>query len=190
MNWLQKIAVPLDTHDLPQLLADAIQYEVGGKWEAGKAENWTERLDSITGKQLGEEVGYSTSFWVTCKEGDGLFHQKWGVSINFTVTSGSSHTTFDSETGDWDLSITASVQFASPDSWTPMSPYALMLHSAGHQEDMKTIQEVAKFVKRAIWNDQQDDDDGDDEGPDFSPEIEPDPGIGMPSPVYSPAGVI
>ncbi len=183
MNWLQKIALPIRTEQLPELLAQAIAYECGGEWDAGKADNWTKNLDDINTKydpmseQLGQEVGYSTSFWVSCKTGDGTFHQKWGVSINFTVTSGSSNTTFDSETGDWDFSIAASVQWASPKSWTPESPYALLIRSAGFKEEMRTVQEVANFVKETIWRDQRDDDNDDDE-----PEDEPttDPSVGAP----------
>ncbi len=180
MNWLQKIATPVRTQDLPQLLAQAIEYECGGKWDAGEATNWTENLDNITGKQLGQEVGYSTSFWVTCKEGDGMFHQKWGVSVNFTVTSGSSHTTFDSETGDWDFSIALSVQSAYINSWTPQSPYPLYGRTVGYKDGIRTIQDAANFVKMSIWNDQRDDDNSD-EVPEVDPT--PDPGVGTPAPV-------
>ncbi len=181
MNWLQKFAVPIKTQDLPRLLAQAIEYECGGNWEASDVRKWTEALDKITGTQLGQEMGYSTSFLVTCKEGDGQFGQKWGVSVNFTVTSGQSDTTFDSETGDWDLAIAASVQWASPKSWTPMTPYPLMIRPAGARDGMETIQEVASFVKEAIWNDQRDDEDDDDEF-DVEPEPETPPGVEQPVP--------
>lgn len=181
MNWLLKVAIPLKTENLPQSLAKAIEYECGGAWEAGQAKNWTADLDAITGKQLGQDVGYSTSFWISCKIGDGYFHQKWGVSVNFTVTSGSSNTIFDSETGDWDLSIDVSVQWASPKSWTPESPYPLLIKSVGERSDMKTIQEVANFVKQSIWDDQRDE--GDDD-PDM-PEVDPDPSLSR-APVLQP----
>ncbi len=183
MNWLQKISAPIRTQDFPEVLAQAIAFECGGEWDVGEATNWTENLESIHNKyhdtpdtRLSDEKGYSTSFWVTCKEGDGYFQKKWGVSVNFTVLSGSSHTTFDSETGDWDFLITANVQRAADASWTPASPYALMMEAVGAQEDMKTIQETALFVKNAIWNSQRGDD-----GPD-EPEVdpEPDPGVGAP----------
>ena len=161
MNWLIKIAIPLQTEELPQILANAIAYEVGGKWEAGSATNWTQNLEDITGdKRLGEEVGYSTSFWINCKEGDGFHQHKWGISVNFTVTSGSSHTTFDSETGDWDLVIAATVQWMSPKSWTTEAPYALPIKYIAHKKEMKTIKEFAHFVKDTIWNYSHDDDDG------------------------------
>jgi len=174
MNWLQKIALPIKTQDLPQILAKAIQYECGGEWEAGPAKNWTEDLQNITGDtRLSDEKGYSTSFWINCKTGDGILNQKWGVSVNFTVTSGSSHTVIDSAHAEWDFIITANVQWASPNSWTPASPYALLIKTVGHQEDMNTIQEVAQFVKQTIWNSQQDDEDNNDDGP--NPEIDPTP---------------
>lgn len=174
MNWLYKIALPVKTQDLPQILARAIQYECGGKWKAGKAKNWTEDLQNIIGDtRLSDEKGYSTSFWITCETGDGMFNQKWGVSVNFSVTSGSSNTIFDSATGDWDLSITANVQWASPASWTPGSPYALLIKTVGHRDDMKTIREVAQFVKQAIWDSQQDDDDDNNQEPEIEPTPDP-----------------
>ncbi len=177
MNWLQKIATPINTRQLPEILAQAIQYECGGEWKAGQAKNWTEDLEKIVGDtHLSDEKGYSTSFWINCEAGDGMFQQKWGVSVNFTVMSGASHTAFDSQTGDWDFSITANVQWASPASWTPASPYALLIKTVGHQEDMRTIQEVAQFVKQAIWDDQtgNDDDDIDGNGDSNEP-VAPDP---------------
>ena len=184
MNWFKK-SKTLDTKQLPEKLTQAIQFECGGIWDHSKPDSWTERLDQITQKQLGQEKGYSTSFWINCKTGDGYFHQKWGVSINFTVTSGSSHTTFDSETGDWDLGVTASVQWASPNSWTPETPYPLLIKSVGYKEDMKTIQEVANFVKMSIWNSQKDDGDDDEE-----PEDEPTPDPSIDEPSLQPVGVL
>ena len=174
MNWLQKISSQVSTDQLPQLLTDAIQYACGGEWELGPTKQWTQDLENITGDpHLGEEVGYSTSFWITCKIGDGMFNQKWGISTNFTVSSGSSTTTFDTATGDWDLSITVSVQSAYPSSWTPESPYALMSdRHIGYQENIKTIEEVAQFVKMSIQNDQRDDE-GDDGDFDVDPITDP-----------------
>lgn len=182
-NWLQKISAPIRTEDLPDVLAKALEYEIGGKWEAGPAKPWTEDLEKITNDpRLSQEKGYSTSFWVSCETGDGLFGRKWGVSVNFTVISGSSNTVFDSETGDWDFSITANVQSAYPSAWTPAFPYALFSNRPiGHQEDMKTIQEFANFVKMAIWKDQTDEDEDGDDGND-DPQIDPtpDPVVGVP----------
>ena len=174
MNWLQKIAKRVSTEQLPQLLTDAIQYECGGQWELGPVKQWTRELEDITGHmQLGREKGYSTSFWISCKTGDGVFGQKWGVSVNFTVTSGSSVTTFDKVTGDCDLDISANVQWASPKSWTPTSPYPLLIRLAGSQDDMRTISEVANFVKNAILSDQSESgDDGNDDNDD--PDMFPD----------------
>lgn len=179
MNWFQiflKIAaVPIKTQDVPSILAKAFQYEIGGVWKAGPAKAWTEDLEKITGdKTLGQEVGYSTSFWVSCEEGDGISGNKWGVSVTFTVTSGSSNTEFDSETGGWDFSICLSVQWADPESWTPQHPYALLIKSVGEQKDIPTIQAAAQFVKQCIVNyqrsingDDDDSDDGDDDDPVF-----------------------
>lgn len=162
MNWLQKLAAPINTEKLPQLLAQAIEYECGGKWESDRPRKWTEDLERITGdKTYSDQNGYSTSFWVTCKQGDGYFQKKWGVNVNFTVASGSSHTTFDSATGDWDFSIGLSVQLAFDASWTTRYPYALMNKSVAEGKDIKTIQEAAIFVKNAIWNSQKDDNDDD-----------------------------
>ena len=178
MNWLTKIAIPTMTEDLPQKLAQAISYSCGGVWEVGPVKNWTQDLENITNdKRLGTEVGYSTSFWIHCKTGDDYFKQKWGVDICFTVTSGSSHTIFDSEKGDWDLSITSSVQWANLDSWTSKQPYPLLVKSVGYKENMKTIQEVANFVQESIWNSQKGEGDGDDlDGDDDSP-FDPNPEI-------------
>lgn len=188
MNWLQKISgVPIRTEDIPQKLAQAIQYACGGEWEAGSATPWTEDLEKITGdRRLGQEVGYSTSFWVTCKTGDGMYGEKWGISVNFTITSGSSNTVIDSETGGWDFGITVSVQSAYPSSWTPESPYALMSNRhIGYKEDIRTIEEVALFVKASIQNDQRDDEGDDDDDPlDPEPEPEPDPGLYENDPVF------
>jgi len=151
MNWLQKLSSEIRTEDFPNILSQALQYEIGGNWESSPSVPWTEKLENITkNKSRSQEKGYSSGFWVNCKDGDGTFNQKWGVNINFTVTSGTSHTVFDSATGDWDFSIDASVQWASPKSWTPESPYALLIRSAGARNGMKTIQEVVNFVK---WTD-------------------------------------
>lgn len=178
LNWLQKIATPIKTEDLPQLLAQAIQYEVGGEWESTEPVNWTKRFEDIIGKQPGLEEKYLSGFWVNCKAGDGYFQQKWGVRIEFTVISGSSNTIFDSEFGDWDFSITVSVQWASPNSWTADTPYPLLIRSAGSRENIRTIQEVANFVKEAIWRDQRDQ--GDEDEPEV--DLTPDPVIGVPVP--------
>lgn len=199
MNWFQKIiftkcAATLRTEDLHIKIAQSISYVCGGNWVATTPYPWTEKLENIMKDKnlsdihnqarfsLGNDVGYSTSFWVQCKEGDPFFHEKWGVSVNFTVTSGASNTVFDSEHGDWDLVISANVQRAHKTSWTPATPYPLFMESVGHRENMRTIVEVAEFVKESIWRNQSgdtDDDNEDDNGDDSGYDGLPSGGMGL-----------
>ena len=181
-----KTSATLSTDDLPDKLTQAIQYTCGGKWTHGEPYPWVKKLEDITkDTSRSSKSGYSSSFWIICPNGEPLTNRKWGVNINYTVM-GSEHATFDSSTGNPNLKITVNVQLAYQSSWTNANPYALLSHSVG-SGDMKTIQEVAEFVKESIINSNNDNNDDDDDNNDNDDPVypAPQPSAGKLEPVLS-----